>query len=226
MAVSCGTAKRAAREAPATLADSIWVFSQSHPEGFTLNISSWKEPKRGIAAAYEATQNHHDREDLDYVIGHAKSHNGYVGGWLNAEDGLYYFDSVRLFPEDSLSAAINFGKANHQDAVYKLSSKQEIRLIEDVEFVSPTNLIIMYDPEIGKEALLKAVKEYGAELLYDYSIIPGIAIKIPEGTDIIKAIVFFEKVKGVTAVERDHIYHLIDPVKPKLEVMCRTHSRS
>lgn len=218
-AVSCGTARRTPSQAPVTLADSVWVFSQSRPEGFTLNINSWKEPKSGITVAYESTQNRHDRADLDFVVSHAKSHNGYLGGWLNSEDGLYYFDSVRLFPEDSLKAAINFGKANHQDAIYKLSSNQEIRLIEDVEFVSPTNLIIMYDTEIGKEYLLKAVKEYSAELLYDYSIIPGIAIKIPEGTDIIEAIVFFENVKGVTAVERDHIYHLIDPVKPKLEVM-------
>ena len=173
----------------------------------------------GIAVAYETTQSSHDRTGLDRVITHARSHEGYVGGWYNSADSLYYFDSVRLFPEDSLSAAIDFGKANHQDAIYKLSSGEEIRLIEDVEYVSPTNLIIMYDTEIGKKDLLQAVKDYGADLLYDYSIIPGIAIRIPEGSDILKAIAFFEKVKGVTAVERDHIYHLIEPVKPKLEVM-------
>lgn len=210
LAVSCGSAR---------LSDRIWSFSQSRPDGFTLDINAWKEPEEGITVAYEATQNRHDRADLDEVVCHAKSHEGYVGGWLNPEDGLYYFDSVRLFPEDSLEAAVNFGKANHQDAVYKLSTGQEIRLIEDDEFVSPTNLIIMYDVEVGKEALLQAVKDYGAELLYDYSLIPGIAIKIPEGRHILEAIAYFSKVKGVTAVERDHIYHLIDPVKPKLEVM-------
>lgn len=187
---SCGTLSRAPKIAgQPTLADSVWVFSQSRPEGFTIDIRSWKEPREGISVAYQQTQNRHDRKDLDYVVSHAKEHDGFIGGWLNSEDGLYYFDSVRLFPEDSLSAAINFGKANYQDAVYKLSSRQEIRLIEDVEFVSPTSLI------------------------------PGIAIKIPEGTHIIEAIVFFEKVKGVTAVERDNIYHLIEPVKPRLEVM-------
>jgi len=183
---SCGTLSRAPKIAgQPTLADSVWVFSQSRPEGFTIDIRSWREPREGISVAYRQTQNRHDRKDLDYVVSHAKEHDGYIGGWLNSEDGLYYFDSVRLFPEDSLSAAINFGKANYQDAVYKLSSRQEIRLIEDVEFVSPTSLI------------------------------PGIAIKIPEGTHIIEAIVFFEKVKGVTAVERDNIYHLIEPVKPR-----------
>ena len=77
----------------------------------------------------------------------------------------------------------------------------------------------MYDAEVGKEALMQAVNDYGAELLYDYSIIPGIAIKIPEGKHILEAIDYFNQVQGVTAVERDHIYHLTDPVKPKLEVM-------
>ena len=209
-ALSCGTAR---------LADRVWSYRETHPEGFTLEINTWKEPQEGISVAYESTQNHHDRADLRRVVRHARSHSGYVGGWRNAEDSLYYFDSVRLFPEDSLEAAISFGKANHQDAVYRLSTGQEIRLVEDDGSVSPTNLIIMYDAEIGKETLLQAVKDYGAELLYDYRIISGIAIKIPEGKHILEAIAYFSKVKGVTTVERDHIYHLIDPVRPKLEVM-------
>ena len=209
-ALSCGTAR---------LADRVWSYRETHPEGFTLEINTWKEPQEGISVAYESTQNHHDRADLRRVVRHARSHSGYVGGWRNAEDSLYYFDSVRLFPEDSLEAAISFGKANHQDAVYRLSTGQEIRLVEDDGSVSPTNLIIMYDAEIGKETLLQAVKDYGAELLYDYRIISGIAIRIPEGKHILEAIAYFSKVKGVTAVERDHIYHLIDPVRPTLEVM-------
>jgi len=90
---------------------------------------------------------------------------------------------------------------------------------DNPEFVSMTNLIISYDAAIGKEPLLAAVNEYKAEILYDYSIITAIAIKIPEGGDIHDAIAYFKKVKGVTAVERDHIYHLTDPVQPKLEAM-------
>lgn len=85
--------------------------------------------------------------------------------------------------------------------------------------VSPDKLIIMYDEGIGKEPLLAAVEAYGAELIYDYSIIPGIAIRIPDGKDIHDAIAYFKKVQGVTTVERDHIYHLTDPVQPTLEVM-------
>lgn len=101
----------------------------------------------------------------------------------------------------------------------KVAVIEPVNMADDPEFVSMTNLIISYDPEIGKEPLLAAITDYKAQILYDYSIITAIAIKIPEGTDIHDAIDYYKKVKGVTAVERDHIYHLIDPVKPKLEVM-------
>lgn len=90
---------------------------------------------------------------------------------------------------------------------------------EELIDVSPDKLIIMYDEEIGKEPLLAAVEAYGAELIYDYSIIPGIAIRIPEGKDIRDAINYFKKVKGVTSIERDQIIHLTDPVMPSVEVM-------
>ena len=101
----------------------------------------------------------------------------------------------------------------------KVAVIEPVNMADDPEFVSMTNLIISYDEEIGKEPLLAAIAEYKAEILYDYSIITAIAIKIPEGTDIHDAVEFFKKVKGVTAVARDYIYHLTDPVKPKLEEM-------
>ena len=111
-----------------TLSDSLWTFSQTHPDGFTLNISTWEMPTEGIAVAYSDTQNRHDRADLEYVVSHARSHGGYIGGWLDTETGYYYFDSVRIFPEDSLSQAIQFGRENAQIAIYILSSGKEIRL--------------------------------------------------------------------------------------------------
>ena len=84
---------------------------------------------------------------------------------------------------------------------------------------SPNTLIIMYDEAVGKEPLLEAIEAYGAEVKYDYSLIPGMAIRIPDGKDIRDAITFFRKVRGVTSVERDRIIRLTDPVKPRLEVM-------
>jgi hypothetical protein len=87
------------------------------------------------------------------------------------------------------------------------------------EEFSPNTLIIMYDTEVGKVPLSNAVKRYGAGIIYDYSIIPGMAIRIPDGTDIHKAMEYFKKVKGVVSVERDRINHLVEPVKPRLEIM-------
>lgn len=84
---------------------------------------------------------------------------------------------------------------------------------------SPNTLIIMYAEDVGKEPLLQAIKKYKAEIVYDYSIIPGMAVKIPEGTNLEDAIHYFKRVKGVVSVEKDHIIHLTDPVRPKLEIM-------
>lgn len=113
------------------MADSLWVFSQTHPEGFTLNINTWAMPSEGIAVAYSATQDRHDREDLEFVVSHAQSHEGYIGGWFDTETGRFYYDSVRLFLEDSLAQAKRFGRENAQIAIYILSSGTEIRLDEE-----------------------------------------------------------------------------------------------
>lgn len=78
--------------------------------------------------------------------------------------------------------------------------------------VSPTTLIIWYDAsgKSNKKTLLKAVKDYKAEVIYDYKTFNGIAIKIPDGTDINSAITYFKKVKGVLQVNRDHVMSIQD----------------
>ena len=83
---------------------------------------------------------------------------------------------------------------------------------------SPNTLIIMVDEQTGKEPLYKAIKDYGATLKYDYSIISGVAILIPEGTTLEQGIAYFKKVKGVVSVSKDRITRLTDPVRPRLEV--------
>ncbi len=83
---------------------------------------------------------------------------------------------------------------------------------------SPSVLIVMYDQETGKEPLMKAVKEYKAEVIYGYSIIPDMAIKKPVDKTLEETMQYFKKVKGVVSVEYDHVYHLTNPVKPKLEI--------
>ena len=108
------------------VADKVWNYSQTHPDGFTLDVRSMTEPTEGICVAYAATQNSHSRDQLPCVINHALSHDGFVGGWLNTADSLYYFDSDRLFPEDSLAAALRFARENGQISVFVLSTFTEI----------------------------------------------------------------------------------------------------
>jgi uncharacterized membrane protein YsdA (DUF1294 family) len=197
------------------VADKIWAFSQSHSNGFTLDLRTMTEPTEGISVSYAATQNSHSRNQLDRVVNHAIQNDGYVGGWYNKDNGLYYFDSTRLFPEDSLQAAIRFGKENGQQSVYVISSSTEIPIMQEH---SPNVFLVMYDVEIGKEPLLKAIDDYKCEIKYDYSIINGMALKKPDDKTLEETMQYFKKVKGVTNVEYDHVYRLTDPVKPRLEI--------
>ena len=75
---------------------------------------------------------------------------------------------------------------------------------------SEHTLLIFFDSSIGKDALLEAIEEYGATIIYEYRIINSVAIRIPEGTFIGDAIEFFKNVDGVMAVRRDQSVHLDD----------------
>ena len=109
-----------------TIADMVWAFCQANPGGFTLDIRTMTVPTEGIAVSYAATQNSHSRDQLHKVVSHALQHDGYVGGWYNSEDGFYYFDSTKLFPENDLKGAIQFGKDNGQSSVFILSTSTDL----------------------------------------------------------------------------------------------------
>lgn len=133
----------AEQEDVSNVADKVWAFSQTHPEGFTLNIRTMTEPTEGIAVSYAETQDCHSRKQLDKVVRHALHHEGFVGGWLNTENGLYYFDSSRLFPENSLKDAILFGKENGQHSAYIISNHTDIPINGKVaEIVGRGTLVI------------------------------------------------------------------------------------
>ena len=76
----------------------------------------------------------------------------------------------------------------------------------------------MYDAKVGKEPLQKAIKTYKCEVIYDYNIINGMALKKPEGKSLDETMQYFKEVEGVLTVEYDRINHLIEPVKPRLEL--------
>lgn len=127
MLAGCATGGgMAGRAEIAEMADRVWACGQEHPDGFTVDVRTMEMPGVGIAVSYEATQDSHSREALERVVEHALRHDGYVGGWYNGENGLYYFDSTKLFPEDRLENALRFGRDNGQHTVYILSTGEEV----------------------------------------------------------------------------------------------------
>ncbi|MDD5862335.1 MAG: hypothetical protein PUD15_07230 [Prevotella sp.] len=55
---------------------------------------------------------------------------------------------------------------------------------------------------------MEAVKAFKGDLVYEYQNFNGIAVAMPEGTDMNKAICRFQRVKGVLSVERDRVMQL------------------
>ena len=82
---------------------------------------------------------------------------------------------------------------------------------------SPNVFLVMYDEKVGNTPLQKAIKAYGCEVIYDYNIINGMALKKPDAKTLEETIQYFKGVKGVLTVEYDHIIRLTDPIKPRLE---------
>lgn len=103
-------------------------------------------------------------------------------------------------------------------------SKQTVELSASIETHkyepehSPNVFLVMYDEKVGKEHLQKAIKKYKCEIVYDYGMINGMALKKPEDKTLEDTMQYFRGVKGVLTVEYDHIIRLTDPVKPRLEV--------
>lgn len=69
-------------------------------------------------------------------------------------------------------------------------------------------LIVLYDPAVGAEPLLQAMREMQAELVYRYTNINGIAAHIPPQQDMAQAMRRLERVPGVLQVQRDQIMQL------------------
>lgn len=106
----------------------IMEIAFGNPAGFTISLEGYKPVKSGICVAYAATQNSHSAESLAKVIAHAQAHSGVVGGWLDTESSLYYFDSVKVFAPSQLSEALEFAIQENQLAIYDIESDRTIRL--------------------------------------------------------------------------------------------------
>lgn len=110
------------------LIERVWEYSKNNPNGFTLNIETFKEVKFGIVVAYNDTQNGFGKQSLEHIINHSLKYDKLIGGWLNDENGLYYFDSVKVFKNRELKEALEFAIENNQIAIFDLTNLKEIRI--------------------------------------------------------------------------------------------------
>lgn len=65
-----------------------------------------------------------------------------------------------------------------------------------------TTLIILYDAEIGKSALMDAIQLYKANMIYEYKILKGVVIQVKK-SKAKDAILFFQQIPGVLTVQED-----------------------
>lgn len=66
-------------------------------------------------------------------------------------------------------------------------------------------LIIMLSEEASLKAIAEEATSYGAEVLYKYDALNGLAVKIPDDKSINEAITHFKKLPGVVTVSKDQI---------------------
>ena len=107
----------------------ISAIAAMNPDGFTVSAFTGVTPQAGYAVALKETQNSFGAEGLERVINIiASGQTGAtcVGGWLDNETGLYYYDAVAIFQDRA--AAIEFGRMNEQIAIFDLLNLKEIRL--------------------------------------------------------------------------------------------------
>lgn len=106
--------------------DAIQKIAEQNPEGFTVDLTTLKRITKGISVAYIETQDSFGIEGLERVINHALAHDRKVGGWMNEDDGQYYYDSIRIFTD--LEEAKRFGRENKQIAIFDLTNLRLIKL--------------------------------------------------------------------------------------------------
>lgn len=101
-------------------------FANKHPEGFTIDPVTLKTPESGYAVAMLETQGSFGSDGLKKALEKAIENGDFLGGWLDTESGLFYYDWVKVI--DDRAEAMKAGRENLQIAIFDLSTGTEIRL--------------------------------------------------------------------------------------------------
>lgn len=109
------------------IAAAVAVIAAANQGGFTWNIAEGKMQTNGFAVARAETQNSFNAEGLRRAVEFAVK-NGVpcIGGWYDADSGLYYYDATEIF--SNKDEAENAARENEQIAYYDLDNLAEIRI--------------------------------------------------------------------------------------------------
>lgn len=105
------------------------AFAAANPSGFTIDARTGEIPASGYCVALAQTQDSHGADGLARVLQLIQSGTTAatcVGGWLDTETGLYYYDATVVLTDRA--EAIALGRANKQLAIFHLDTCEEIRL--------------------------------------------------------------------------------------------------
>lgn len=113
----------------------IAAIAALNPEGFTIDANTLTPVTSGYAVALAETQNSFGDEGIKKVLdtvnaGRANA----IGGWLDAQTGLYYYDAVRIYTD--INAAYQAARDNEQIAFFDLDKLEEIRVINSLEQIA------------------------------------------------------------------------------------------
>ena len=100
-------------------------IAKANPEGFTIKLNG-EAVTSGYCVAVAETQDSFGEEGLEKVLQYAEANGTAIGGWLNHENGEYYFDAVQIIADRE--EAVKIGVANEQIAIFHLDTLECINL--------------------------------------------------------------------------------------------------
>ena len=105
----------------------VATFAASNPNGFTFNLETMEAQRTGFAVARAETQDSFGESGLFKAVVFALANNvPCVGGWYDAESGLFYYDATEILTDKN--EAKSRANDNGQIAFFDLDKCEEIRV--------------------------------------------------------------------------------------------------
>jgi hypothetical protein len=95
-----------------------------YPFGYTLDLESMEIVTKVYPVGFIVTQGAFGNKGLQRCVRHALENDRHLGMWVNGE-GIKQYDSVRIFTD--LTLALEFARANDQEAIWDLAEMKEIK---------------------------------------------------------------------------------------------------